>query len=264
MTGSNRMPARQVIIHGDCWPVVSAVAHLSRAVLPWSECETTYTLPELLQQLHRKPEAMLVLCLRPREHIFLFYALKEVLLYHPALVISDELLFSDRVVLHNWGELPAVLHQELTVIVTRIRQNEKLSSRVKSRLTSFLADPKPATGLFAVPLIFNHPKRLMNYMALLMFRATVNCGITPEQQKLLEEVYKGKYSLSEMTAVLNRNEKQIWQDKYRLLVKLGMKNRLYELLYGTRFCPEKQRTAFIPPDEINNMYGFEDSGRQKE
>ncbi|EAB8480099.1 transcriptional regulator, partial [Salmonella enterica subsp. enterica] len=57
MTAYNLTVARQVIIHGDCWPVVSAVAHLSRAVLPGSECETTYTLPELLQQLHRKPEA---------------------------------------------------------------------------------------------------------------------------------------------------------------------------------------------------------------
>lgn len=249
MTGYNSMPARQVIIHGDCWLVVNAVAHLSRAALPGCECETTYTLPELLQQLNRKPEAALVLCLRPREHIFLFYALKEVLLYHPALVISDELLFSDRVVLHSWGALPALLHQEITVMATQIRQHEKLS-RVKNRLTGFLADPKPATGLFAVPLIFNHPTRLMNYMTLLMFRATVNCGVTPDQQKLLEEVYKGQCSLSEMTTVLNKNEKQIWQDKNRLLVKLGMKNRLYELFYGTRLCESLQLTPFMMPGEV--------------
>ncbi|EBD6545063.1 transcriptional regulator [Salmonella enterica] len=249
MAKYNPAPARQVIIHGDCWPVVNAVAHLTRAILPGCECETTYTLPELLQQLNRKSEAALVLCLRPREHIFLFYALKEVLLYHPALVISDELLFSDRVVLHSWGALPAVLHQEITVMATQIRQHEKLS-RVKNRLIGFLADPKPATGLFAVPLIFNHPTRLMNYMTLLMFRATVNCGVTPDQQKLLEEVYKGQCSLSEMATVLNKNEKQIWQDKYRLLVKMGMKNRLRELLYGTRFCQDIQRTPFMTPGDV--------------
>ncbi|EBO0777415.1 transcriptional regulator [Salmonella enterica] len=245
MTGCNLIPAREIIIHGDCWPVVSAVAHLSRAVLPWSECETTYTLPELLQQLHRKPEATLVLCLRPREHIFLFYALKEVLLYHPALVISDEMLFSDQVVLHHWGKLPVVMHQELTAMVTRIKRHEELSCRVESRLISFLANPKPATGLFTVPLIFNNPKRLMNHIALLMNRAMINCGVTPEQQKLLGEAYKGRYSLAGLKNRLHKNEKQIWQDKYRLLVKLGMKNRLYELLYGTRFCPDIQRTEFV-------------------
>ncbi|ECA3795435.1 transcriptional regulator [Salmonella enterica subsp. enterica] len=250
MTAYNMTAARQVIIHGDCWPVVSAVAHLTRAVLSGGECEATYTLPELLQQLHRKPQATLVLCLRPREHIFLFYALKEVLLYHPALVISDELLFSDRVVLHNWGELPAVLHQELTDMATQIRQHEKLP-RVTNRLTGFLADPKPATGLFAVPLIFNHPTRLMNYMTLLMYRATVNCGVTPDQQKLLEEVVcKGQHSLSGMTTVLNKNKKQIWQDKNRLLVKLGMRNRLRELFYGTRLCESQQLTPFMMPGEV--------------
>ncbi|EJE2441048.1 transcriptional regulator [Salmonella enterica] len=249
MTENNRMPARHVIIHGDCWPVATAVTHLVRTVQPGCICETTYTLPVLLQRLSRNPEAALVLCLRPREHIFLFYALKNVLLYHPALVISDELLFSDRVVLNSWGALPAVLYQEFIATVTRIRLHEKPYFPVKGRLASFLANPKPATGLFAVPLIFNHPTRLMNYMTLLMFRATVNCGVTPDQQKLLEEVYKGQCPLSELTTVLNRNEKQIWQDKYRLLMKLGMKNRLHELLYGTRFCESLQKTPFMVPGD---------------
>lgn len=85
----------------------------------------------------------------------------------------------------------------------------------------------------------------MNHMALLMNRAMVNCGVTPGQRKLLGEVYKGRYSLSGLKNRLHKNEKQIWQDKYRLLVKLGMKNRLYELLYGTRFCSDIQRAEFV-------------------
>ncbi|HHR4052710.1 TPA: transcriptional regulator, partial [Salmonella enterica] len=58
---------------------------------------------------------------------------------------------------------------------------------------------------------------------------------------------------------LNKNEKQIWQDKNRLLVKLGMKNRFYELLYGTRFCPDMQRTAFISPADGKKLCGAEES-----
>ncbi|MEA7548752.1 ACT domain-containing protein, partial [Salmonella enterica subsp. enterica serovar Anatum] len=42
---------------------------------PGCNCETAYSLPVLLQQLRRKPEAILILCLRPREHLFLFYSL---------------------------------------------------------------------------------------------------------------------------------------------------------------------------------------------
>lgn len=51
------MPVRQIIVHGDCWPVTTAVAHLVRSVLSTCEYVITYTLPVLLQQLHRKPEA---------------------------------------------------------------------------------------------------------------------------------------------------------------------------------------------------------------
>ncbi len=29
MTEHNRMPARQIIVYGDCWPVTIAVAHWS-------------------------------------------------------------------------------------------------------------------------------------------------------------------------------------------------------------------------------------------
>lgn len=70
MTEHNRMPARQIIVYGDCWPVTIAVAHLVRRFLPGCNCETAYSLPVLLQQLRRKPEAILILCLRPREHLF--------------------------------------------------------------------------------------------------------------------------------------------------------------------------------------------------
>ncbi|ECF5934422.1 CaiF/GrlA family transcriptional regulator [Salmonella enterica subsp. diarizonae] len=45
----------------------------------------------------------------------------------------------------------------------------------------------------------------------------------------------------------------------RSQMKLGMKNRLYELLYGTRFCPDMQRTAFISPAEARKLCGTEAS-----
>ncbi|MCH5444723.1 hypothetical protein L2D25_25485, partial [Salmonella enterica subsp. enterica serovar Muenchen] len=48
---------------------------------------------------------------------------------------------------------------------------------------------------------------------------------------------------------LNAGEKQIWQDKYRLLLKLGMKNRLHELLFGTRFSEDMQRSPFMVPEK---------------
>ncbi|EBY1053068.1 transcriptional regulator, partial [Salmonella enterica subsp. enterica serovar Bareilly] len=98
MAEYNLTPTRQVIIHGDCWPVVSAVQFVVKAMRPECRCDVADTLPCLLQSLTETPEAVLILCLRPREHIYLFYALKNLFLDHPVLVISDELLFSDRLV----------------------------------------------------------------------------------------------------------------------------------------------------------------------
>lgn len=125
MTEHNRMPARQIIVYGDCWPVTIAVAHLVRRFLPGCNCETAYSLPVLLQQLRRKPEAILILCLRPREHLFLFYSLRQILPDYPVMIISDELFFSDRVVLKVYGGIPALLEQELAEILIRWRRDEQ-------------------------------------------------------------------------------------------------------------------------------------------
>lgn len=253
MTRCNRMPARQIIIHGDCWPVVSTVQYVVRAMHPEYRCEVTSSLPCLLQRLTGTPEAVLILCLRPREHIYLFYTLKNMLLDHPALVISDKLLFSDRVILHSWGGIPCAPYCEIQAILSGLQKYGHCPYPLTGTFAQFLSVPECATGFFEVPIIFNNPKRLMRYMALLMRRATTNCGVTPSQQKLLWASYKGQHSLAGLTAILNRSEKQIWQDKKLILTKLGMENRLYELLYGTRFCPELQRTAFISPAEAKKL-----------
>ncbi|EJO9586956.1 transcriptional regulator [Salmonella enterica] len=259
MTAYNMTAARQVIIHGDCWPVVSAVQAVVRAMRPECRCDIAESLPCLLQRLTGAPEAVLILCLRPREHIYLFYALKSLLLDHPVLVISDELLFSDRLVLRCWGDIPCAPYREIQTIISGLQKYGHCPYPLKGTLAKFLSVPECATGFFEVPVIFNNPKRLMRYMALLMHRAISNSGVTSSQQKLLWALYKGHYSLSGLTKILSKNEKQIWQDKNRLLMKLGMKNRLYELLYGTRFCPDMQRTAFISPADARKICGTEAS-----
>lgn len=254
ITMSERKKAsRQVIIHGDCWPVVSTVKYVVETLLSDGQCECTYEITALLQKLVRYPDALLLLCLRPRQHIFLFYALKNELFSHPVLVVSDELLFSDQVVLHCWGDIPAFRHPELAGILYHLR-GSKVPHTSENGLISFLSDPKPVFGNFAVPLIFNNPKRLMNYMSVLMYRVTESCGVTAEQQRLLEEIHRGRYRFSGLKNRLNRNEKQIYQDKDRLMQKLGMKNRsLHELLFGTRFCMTEQRTEFISPDKARSL-----------
>lgn len=253
MKKSNRKSkGLQVIIHGDSWPVVAAAEALVRAVLPDCKCEATHTLTLLLQYLHRQPQSILLLCLRPREHIFLFYALKDELIINPTMVISDELLFSDRLVLESWGDIPVIQHQELTENITCLRHNDQVI-QTKGKLVDFLSAPELSTGCFSVPQMFTTQKRLMNYMSLLMLRALVDCGATSAQLRLLQEIYKGQGSMAELSEKLEEKEKQIWQDKYRLLAKLGMRNRMRELFFGTRFIESIQKTPFTMP-EITELY----------
>ncbi|EFR6822930.1 transcriptional regulator [Salmonella enterica] len=242
-----------VIIYGDCWPEMAAVQYVVKTIHPECLCEVAGSLTGLLQFLTRTPDALLILCLRPREHIYLFYVLKEALLNHPALVISDEFFFSDRLVLQSWGGIPFMPHRDITPLIRAIQKYGRPPHPLEGKLSVFLSAPTVATGFFAVPMIFNSPERLMNYMSLLLHRAITYCGITPVQQKLLNEIYKGKSTLSGMAGVMNMNGKKISQEKERILTKLGMNNRMYALLHGTRFCAEIQRTAFITPDKIQRL-----------
>ncbi|EDV2894418.1 transcriptional regulator, partial [Salmonella enterica subsp. diarizonae] len=142
-------------------------------------------------------------------------------------------------------------------LLARVQQGELwpggVRPRMTGRLADFLSSPAPVTGFPEVPQIFTSPKRLMNYMALLMHREMLACGVSPAQQRLLEEVYRGREKLSGLSGRLNVGERQIWQDKYRLLVKMGMRNRMRELLFGTRFCESLQRTLFMAPESAEHI-----------
>ncbi|HGB5419711.1 TPA: transcriptional regulator, partial [Salmonella enterica subsp. enterica serovar Muenchen] len=133
------------------------------------------------------------------------------------------------------------------------------TGQLQGALAGFLFLPEPVRGFSDVPLIFNHPKRLMNYMSVLMFRETLAHGVTPAQRRLLEEIYKGRGKLSVLSGRLKTGEKKVWREKNRLLVKkLGMRCRLREQLYGTRFCMEIQKTPFMAPAEAEHLYSAED------
>lgn len=250
--------AKHVIVFGDCWPVTSAVKSVITTVLPECHCETVSDLSSLIYQLTCKPEASLLLCLRPREHIFLFYALKEELIYHPTLVIVDELFFSDKLILSAWGNIPCMMHQELELMITSQQLCEQFPADTrhcpeKSTLTNFLITPALPDGLSEVPQIFHLEERLMDYMSLLMYREMLNRGLTPFRMRLLEAIWTGYQSRNELAEIMDEPRGKIWNEKHRLLIQLGMPARLRDILYGTRFCLFLQRTPFIPLNKAESI-----------
>lgn len=256
---SLKMPAsRNVILYGDCWPVVSAVQSLTTTILPDSECRAIFDLPSLIAQLTVEPRAALILCLRPREHVFLFYALRQELFDHPALVISDEIFFNDRLMLRVWGDLPCMMHDELSMMVTSQQLCEFLTvpsgyCPEKSLLAEFLQSPTLPVGFSEVPQIFHLEAPLMDYMSLLIYREMLDRKITPFRMRMLQAIWSGFQTRDELITELDAPKSKIWNEKHRLLMQLEMPARLRDILYGTRFCSFLQRTEFISPAEVENM-----------
>lgn len=250
--------AKHVIIFGDCWPVVSAVKSVITTVLPECHCETVSDLSSLIYRLTCTPEASLILCLRPREHIFLFYALKEELIYHPTLVIADELFFNDKLILSAWGNIPRMMHQELELMITSQQLCERFPAGTrhcpkKSTLTNFLMAPALPAGLSEVPQIFHLEERLMDYMSLLIYREMLNRGLTPFRMRLLEAIWTGYQTRNELAEILDEPREKIWNEKHRLLTQLGIPARLRDILYGTRFCLFLQKTPFMPLNKAESI-----------
>ncbi len=97
----NRMPARQIIVYGRRWSGDDrrgTVRRFRRA----ATVNRMARLPVLLQQLRRKPEAIRY-CVCVPVNIFFCLFPRQILPDYPVMIISDELFFSDRVVLKVYG-----------------------------------------------------------------------------------------------------------------------------------------------------------------
>lgn len=247
-----------VLLYGDCWPVVSAVQALVTSILPDCKCKAIPGLPSLIQELTRTPQAHLVLCLRPREHVFLFYALRQELADHPTLVISDEFFFSDTVMLSIPGLLPGLTHKVLSPMIIGLKSCELHSPPSayypeKNALTDFLMlSPRPAVPEKILP-DFHLEDCLMDHLSLLMYHALTGRGLTTLRIRLLRAIWSGHQNQEELAGLLHVPPRKIWNDKHRLLTQLNMRGSLREILYATRFCDFQQRTAFMSPTEAERL-----------
>lgn len=243
-----------VIIFGDCWPVVSAVQAVIQARCPSYRYVQTDDLTGLAGQLSSDSVAGLVFCLRPREHLFLFYALRTYLNYIPALVICDEVLFTDRVMLQCVGGVPVMPHRQLQDMITGIRTGNGRDSRRTGNCLpeSFLSMP-PAGRRSELPGIFNSQKRLLSYLQGLAGNEREKRGVTPFQQQLLQEMSGGCQSLTSLGERLHCGDKRVSHERCCVPVRLGMSPGLYNLLYGALFSESVQRTPFMTPSAFNYL-----------
>ncbi|EBR8158559.1 hypothetical protein DOA20_25900, partial [Salmonella enterica subsp. enterica serovar Newport] len=235
-----------------------AVQSLTTAILPGCRCETAPDLAGLITRLTREPRVPLILCLRPREHVYLFYALLKELRSHPALVISDELFFSDRLILSAWGQLPCMTHPRLSGMISSLRLCElsappRAYYPERTPLTDFLDKPPRPVIPADTPPDCPLAACLMDFLSLFMYQTLLSCGLTPFRIRLLRAIWSGHQNQETLGTLLNVHPRKIWNDKHRLLTQLDMKGSLREVIYGTRFCDFLQRTPFMSPAEAEQL-----------
>lgn len=90
---------KHIIIYGDFWADCRAVIAIIQNRYSGIDTTLCSNITELIVFLSRYPDAGLVLCLRPHEHVFLFYHLQPWLTSRKVLIVVDRLYFTDRCVM---------------------------------------------------------------------------------------------------------------------------------------------------------------------
>ncbi|ECU9164232.1 LuxR C-terminal-related transcriptional regulator [Salmonella enterica] len=227
-------PDSPVIIHGDNWPLVEGLHHSGKEILPEYRIYTSHTPSELLTLIYEHPDARLILCLQPREHIFLFYALSGFLRYTKATVVCDSVYFTDRVVMKMWNSIPAGIPPG--------DREELFATGKRIFMSSFMAgcssdQPSP---LFSG--IFHDENDLTDAMNLYLQEYMARAGVSVFQRKILEALLEGKRTscIAESMGVC---QNKIENHKSMIFRRLEMPTSSHAILYGMRFHSSLQRTS---------------------
>ncbi|HAV0158268.1 TPA: hypothetical protein JFV33_005316 [Salmonella enterica] len=238
-------PDSPVIIHGDNWPLVEGLRHPGKEVLSYRRIYVSHTPSELFTLLSEYPDAGLVLCLQPREHIFLFYALSGFLRYTQATVVCDSVYFTDRVVMDMWNSIPADI--PLRDILNRGERSAGRKRIFMSRLTSgYRSHIRTVAGHNSAPLFpgtLYDGNNLIDAMNLYLQEYMARAGVSVFQRKILEALLEGKKA-SCIAESMGVSPGKVENHKTMMFSRLGMPCFPHAVLYGMKFHLALQRTLF--------------------
>lgn len=250
-------PDSAMIIHGDNWPLVEGLLHSGKEVLPEHPVYTSHTPSELFTLLSEHPDAGLILCLQPREHIFLFYALSDFLRHTQAVVLCDSVYLTDRVVMEIWNCIPADIPPAIPAgiplrdILRRGEQSAAGKRILMSRLTygypsGYRSRFRGIAAHNSAPLFlgtFHDGNDLTGAMNLYLQEYMAGAGVSVFQRKILEGLLAGKTApcIAESMGV---STGKVENHKTMMLSRLGMPGFPHAVLYGMKFHSVLQRTPF--------------------
>ncbi|ECC8921169.1 transcriptional regulator [Salmonella bongori] len=108
---------KHIIIYGDLWADSRAVIAIIQNRYAGINTMLCSNMTELVGFLSRYPDAGLVLCLRPHEHVFLFYHLQPWLASRRVLIVVDRLYFTDQCVMQYFRLTDFLQRDRLTPLI---------------------------------------------------------------------------------------------------------------------------------------------------
>ncbi|EBI7719636.1 hypothetical protein B5B13_21980 [Salmonella enterica] len=227
-----------LVIHGDSWPFVEGLCHLGKAGLPGRQIYASHTVAGLFMLLSEHPDAALVMCLRPREHLFLFYALSDYLRHSPATVVCDALYLTDYIVMEMWNCVPVCAPPRHL-----FPEEEGIPEEGERFLMSLVTRRQGVSRAAPLSGIFHDGNHFVETMSQFLQEYIARKGVSVFQRRILEALLEGK-SASVIAADMETSQGRIENHKTMVFSRLGVPCFPHALLYGMKYHLSLQRDLF--------------------
>lgn len=239
---------KTALIYGDLWTDCHTMkALISRDCLTSSRvCESV---SELFHKLSYLPQACLILCLRPHEHVYLFYNIRRWLKKRKVLIVTDRMYYSDHCVMRYFGItewlerdalIPFIFPERSGVLPSGVWYRF-MNPQLKGDVTSYADEAENGGGMMAENIL-----SCLNLYA----RRNLPVGVTEARYTLLLLLTSGRPTVV-LAELFNMTSKMVSFYRIETMVRLKMEPSIVSLYRGLRVLKQLQRTPLM--DEYGNL-----------
>ncbi|ECG8633872.1 transcriptional regulator [Salmonella enterica subsp. salamae] len=238
-----------VLIYGDLWADCRAMEVIIRRerLENVNICESVSA---LILSLSQSSCASVILCLRPHEHVYLFYRLRRWLNSRKVLVVSDRMYYSDRCVMQYFGLNEWLERDELLPFIFPERFSQGPPEawfrfrrpRLKGGVTSDADRAENDIGMMPGSIL----ARLNLYA-----RWSLPAGVTEPKYVLL--LLSSGYPAVLLAKQVRMHPKTVSIYSRETMVRLKMRPSPLSLYRGLRVLRQLQRTPLLHEDNLSEM-----------
>ncbi|EKY4302450.1 TPA: transcriptional regulator [Salmonella enterica] len=231
-----------VLIYGDLWTDCCAMEAIVRryTLENVSVCESVSA---LMLSLSQSPYASVILCLRPHEHVYLFYRLRRWLNGRKVLVVTDRMYYTDRCVMQYFGLREWMERDELLPFISRGQTgNQVAEAWIRFRR------PGEACRVSQLPDIAEEGGKAMADSILfrlnMYVRWNLPSGVSDSKYALLLLLTSGCPAVL-LAKQVRMQPKTVSIYRRQAMARLNMKSCPVSLYRGLRLLSQLQRTPLM-------------------